>query len=215
MRFLLFIMLQVYVLDKIPHLHQFITPYIYFFVPSLVCHSVFPELALLIVILLLVWCLIFYDDTRSPCCSLCIGSLWTSFRVINVLYQRFFRIQLSGSLRSSHSAGRQYLVYIFVLTLVASWLLNLAGMACLLVPFLQFLIKIVATTAISMLLIITTELLFPRRMKFRTNTAIVQRCSLSLRFGQRCSLQKIFLNQKYIANLTFGKRKGSSYFVFD
>jgi hypothetical protein len=37
--------------------------------------------------------------------------------------------------------------------------------------FLDFLIKVVATTGISMLLIFTIELLFPRRLKFRTNTA--------------------------------------------
>jgi len=36
---------------------------------------------------------------------------------------------------------------------------------------LHFIIKVICTTGISMLLIITTELLFPRRMKFRTNTA--------------------------------------------
>ncbi|HUC79725.1 MAG TPA: hypothetical protein VMR70_02370, partial [Flavisolibacter sp.] len=37
--------------------------------------------------------------------------------------------------------------------------------------FLQFLIKVAATTAISILLIVTTELLFPRKLRFRTNTA--------------------------------------------
>jgi len=37
--------------------------------------------------------------------------------------------------------------------------------------FLNFLIKIGATTAISMLLIFTVELLFPRMLKYRTNTA--------------------------------------------
>jgi hypothetical protein len=37
--------------------------------------------------------------------------------------------------------------------------------------FLDFVIKVVATTGISMLLIFTVELLFPRRLKFRTNTA--------------------------------------------
>jgi hypothetical protein len=37
--------------------------------------------------------------------------------------------------------------------------------------FLDFLLKILTTTAISLLLIFTTELLFPRRIKYRTNTA--------------------------------------------
>jgi hypothetical protein len=37
--------------------------------------------------------------------------------------------------------------------------------------FFSFAIKVVATTAISMLLIVTVEILFPRKLKFRTNTA--------------------------------------------
>jgi hypothetical protein len=35
---------------------------------------------------------------------------------------------------------------------------------------LDFLIKVGATTGISMLLIFTVELLFPRKLRFRTNT---------------------------------------------
>jgi hypothetical protein len=37
--------------------------------------------------------------------------------------------------------------------------------------FLDFLVKVVSTTAISLLLIFTAEILFPRRLKYRTNTA--------------------------------------------
>ena len=37
--------------------------------------------------------------------------------------------------------------------------------------FLDFIIKIISTTGISMLLILTAELVFPRRLRFRTNTA--------------------------------------------
>jgi hypothetical protein len=36
---------------------------------------------------------------------------------------------------------------------------------------LDFFIRILSTTGISMLLIITVELLFPRKVKYRTNTA--------------------------------------------
>jgi hypothetical protein len=63
-----------------------------------------------------------------------------------------------------------YLVYVLVLTLFHHFYM-------ILLQYLQvgnlmdMLIKIVGTTGISMLLIITIELVFPRRMKFRTNTA--------------------------------------------
>jgi hypothetical protein len=63
-----------------------------------------------------------------------------------------------------------YLIYVFVLSLVHhSYMVLLEWLSF--GSLLSFLIKIVATTGISMLLIITTELLFPRRMRFRTNTA--------------------------------------------
>jgi len=63
-----------------------------------------------------------------------------------------------------------YIVYIFVLTLFHhAYMVLLEWLSF--GSILAFFIKIIATTGISMLLIITTELLFPRRMKFRTNTA--------------------------------------------
>jgi hypothetical protein len=37
--------------------------------------------------------------------------------------------------------------------------------------FLDFVIKVLSTTGISLLLIFTVEVLFPRKVKFRTNTA--------------------------------------------
>jgi len=63
-----------------------------------------------------------------------------------------------------------YAVYVFILTVLhhgymvfLQWL-DVGN-------FLDFVIKVISTTAISMLLIFTAELLFPRKLKFRTNTA--------------------------------------------
>ncbi|MEI9913019.1 MAG: hypothetical protein WDO71_27350 [Bacteroidota bacterium] len=63
-----------------------------------------------------------------------------------------------------------YLIYTFVLTLFHhSYMVLLEWLSF--GSFLHFLIKVIATTGISMLMIITAELLFPRRLKFRTNTS--------------------------------------------
>lgn len=63
-----------------------------------------------------------------------------------------------------------YLVYIFVLTLLHhGYMVFLQWLSF--GSFLDFIIKVIASTGISMLLIITVELLFPRKLKFRTNTA--------------------------------------------
>jgi hypothetical protein len=63
-----------------------------------------------------------------------------------------------------------YAVYVFVLTLLHhTWMVFLEWMDV--GNFLNFIIKVIATTGISLLLIFTAELLFPRKLKFRTNTA--------------------------------------------
>jgi hypothetical protein len=63
-----------------------------------------------------------------------------------------------------------YMVYVLALSLLHhGYLLLLEWLDV--GNFLDFLIKVVSTTAISMLLIITAEILFPRRLKYRTNTA--------------------------------------------
>ena len=62
------------------------------------------------------------------------------------------------------------MVYVFILTLLHhTYMVFLEWLDF--GSFLSFLIKIITTTGISMLLIFTTELLFPRKLKFRTNTA--------------------------------------------
>jgi hypothetical protein len=63
-----------------------------------------------------------------------------------------------------------YMVYAFILTLVHhSYLTMLEWLQV--GSFVDFILKVLATTAISMLLILTVELLFPRRLKYRTNVA--------------------------------------------
>ena len=63
-----------------------------------------------------------------------------------------------------------YAVYVLVLTVLHHGyllLLELLDVG----NFLDFMIKMLSTTGISLLLIFATELLFSRKMKFRTNTA--------------------------------------------
>jgi hypothetical protein len=63
-----------------------------------------------------------------------------------------------------------YAVYVFILTLLHHGYMVLLEWLSF-GSFLDFLIKVVSTTGISMLLVLTIELLFPRKLKFRTNTA--------------------------------------------
>jgi hypothetical protein len=63
-----------------------------------------------------------------------------------------------------------YMVYVFILTLLHhGYMIFLEWLSF--GTFMDFIIKVIATTGISMLLILTVELMFPRQLKFRTNTA--------------------------------------------
>jgi len=63
-----------------------------------------------------------------------------------------------------------YLVYVFILTFLHhGYMVFLQWLSF--GSFLDFIVKVIATTGISILLIVTVELLFPRKLKFRTNTA--------------------------------------------
>jgi hypothetical protein len=64
---------------------------------------------------------------------------------------------------------RPYVVYVLILTLFHhGYMVFLEWLSF--GSFIDFVIKIIGTTGISMLMIITVELLFPRQLKYRTNT---------------------------------------------
>ena len=164
-----FILIQVYVLNKIPHLHRFITPYIYYLFILWLPFSI-PRLWLLLIGFLTGLILDYFMMTPGLHAAAC----------LLVAYIRPFIISLLTPKDASEFTYREpsakamqwtpYTFYVFILTL-----LHHGSMVFLewldFGSFLDFLIKVVATTGISMLLILTAELLFPRKLKFRTNTA--------------------------------------------
>ena len=169
LRFAVFILIQVLLLNKIPHLHRFITPYIYFLFLLWLPFSVSRQWLLIIGF----WTGLTLDYfTMTP-------GLHTAACLL-IAYVRPFLISVLMPKDSSEFNYREpspkamlwtpYLVYVFVLTLLHhGYMVFLQWLSF--GSFLDFIIKVIATTAISMLLIITVELLFPRKMKFRTNTS--------------------------------------------
>jgi len=168
-RFAVFILIQVYVLNKIPHLHQFIVPYLYYLFILWLPFSVF-RIGLLFIGFLTGMALDFFTMTPGLHASACVLLAYCRPFVINILTPKD-PSEFNYREPSPRAMGwTPYLVYVLILTLFHHGYLTFLQWLSF-GTFLQFLIKIVATTAISMLLIITTEILFPRRMKFRTNTA--------------------------------------------
>lgn len=168
-RFALFILLQVYLLNNIPHLHRFIVPYLYYlFILWLPFNT--PRKNLLIIGFITGITLDFFVMSPGIHAAPCVLIAYLRPFVINVLTPKD-QSEFNYREPSPRAMGwTPYLIYVFVLTLFHHGYMVLLEWLSF-GDLLHFIIKIIATTGISMLLIITTELLFPRRMKFRTNTA--------------------------------------------
>ncbi len=168
-RLAIFILIQVYVLNKIPHLHRYITPYLYYLFILWLPFSI-SRMGLLFVGFLTGLILDYFTMTpglHAAACTL-------------IAYVRPFVISILTPKDSSEFNYREpspramqwtpYMVYVLILTVLhhgymvfLEWL-DIGN-------FLDFIIKIFSTTGISLLMIFTVELIFPRRLKFRTNTA--------------------------------------------
>ena len=168
-RLAIFILVQVYVLNKVPHLHQYIVPYLYFLFILWLPFGI-SRLGLLLIGFVTGLLLDYF--TMNP-------GLHTAACVL-IAYIRPFLIGILIPKDTSEFNYREpsprgmgwapYMLYAFVLTLLHHTYLTLLEWMQF-GSFLDFLIKVVATTGISMLLILTVELLFPRKLKYRTNTA--------------------------------------------
>jgi cell shape-determining protein MreD len=168
-RLLLFILVQVFVLNKIPHLHRFIVPYIYFLFILWLPYTT-PRLLLLGIGFVTGLSLDYFKMTPGLHAAACVLIAYVRPFVITILSPKD-TTEFTHKEPSPKGMGwSPYLVYAFTLTLLHHTYLTLLEWLQF-GSFLSFILKVLATTAISMLLIIIVELLFPRRMKFRTNTA--------------------------------------------
>jgi rod shape-determining protein MreD len=167
-RFALFILVQVFVLDKI-HLHQMVTPYLYF--------------------LFILWLPFNMSRSWLMLTAFALGITLDSFRhnpgfhaaaCVLIAYIRPMLISIlipqegaDGNYEEPSAKGLggniQYFIYAAVLTLVHhAWLFILEAWQF--GNFWYFIVKTLLSTAISLILIIVTELLIVRKQKFRTNT---------------------------------------------
>ena len=168
LRFVLLILAQVYVLDRI-HLHYMVTPYIYF--------------------LFILWMPFQLGRTAQMLIAFALGFTLDSFHhnpgfhaaaCVLLAYVRPFLINMlipqegadnNYDEPSARSMGgfMPYMLYASVLTLVHhSWLFFLEAWQF--GNFWYFIVKTLSSTFISLLLIIIVELIFSRKQQFRTNT---------------------------------------------
>ena len=168
-RFCLFILIQVYVLSKVPHLHRYIVPYLYFLFILWLPFSISRQWLLLIGFVTGLT-LDYFSMTPGLHAAACTLVAYVRPFIIGVLTPKD---NAEFNYREPSPKAMQwtpYAVYVLVLTVLHHGyllLLELLDVG----NFLDFMIKMLSTTGISLLLIFATELLFSRKMKFRTNTA--------------------------------------------
>jgi rod shape-determining protein MreD len=168
-RFVLFIFIQVYVLFQIPPLHRFVVPYIYFlyilWLPFRISRG-----TLTLVGFLFGLCLDFFTNTPGLHAAACVLIAYLRPFLINILIPQEGAEQNYKSPSITSMGLAPYATYILILTLLHNtWLVILEWIQF--GSFWYFLGKVLATTGVSLLLILITELLFYRKEKFRTNTA--------------------------------------------
>jgi rod shape-determining protein MreD len=166
-RFILFILIQAFVLDNVPPLHQFVKPYLYFLYILWLPYSI-SRAGLLLVAFIFGLVMDFFSGTPGLHAAPCVLIAYLRPFILNVLLPQE-KAEFSYAEPSIKSLGfAPYGVYVLILTLIHhAFLVLIEWMQF--GSFLFFLGKVTATTAISLLLILLTELLFYRKARYRTN----------------------------------------------
>ena len=168
-RLIIFLVVQVFVLDKLPALHRFVVPILYFLFVLWLPFSL-SRLGLLLVAFVTGLTLDYFTLTPGLHAAACVLIAYVRPFVINILIPKD-TAEFNYSEPSPRAMGwAPYSVYVFILTLLHHTYLTLLQWLQF-GTFFGFAIKVLATTGISLLLIFTVELLFPRKLRFRTNTA--------------------------------------------
>lgn len=166
-RFIFFILVQVFVLNKVPPLHQFIIPYLYFlFILWLPFNT--NRFFLLIISFLLGLTLDYFSGTQGLHAAPCVLIAYLRPFLLNLLIPQETTEQsyVEPSIKSMGWAP--YSLYVVLLTFVHHFYLVLIEWLQF-GNFIYFIGKVAGTTAVSLLLIFITEMLFFRKAKFRTN----------------------------------------------
>lgn len=168
-RFILFILVQVFVLNQVPPLHHLINPYVYFlFILWLPFKTGRKSLMLLALTTGLT--LDYFTKTPGLHAAPCVLIAYLRPFLINVLITQE-GVEANYEEPSIKSMGfGAYFMYVAVLTFMHHIFLFLLE-ALQFAGLWYFLGKTLLSLAISMFLILITELLFVRKQKFRTNTA--------------------------------------------
>ncbi len=166
-RFILFILVQVFVLDKVPPLHQFIVPYLYFLFIIWLPFNI-GRVGLMIIAFLLGITLDYFTGTPGLHAAPCVLIAFIRPFLLSLLIPQETTEQSYAEPSIKSMGGAPYSLYVALLTFIHHFYLVLIEWMQF-GSFTYFIGKVLGTTAISLLLIFITELIFFRKAKFRSN----------------------------------------------
>ncbi len=168
-RFIFFILVQVFELNNIPPLHHFVNPYIYFLFILWLPFKI-GRRTLMAVAFALGLCLDYFTKTPGLHAAPCVLIAYLRPFLINLLIPQDIADTNYDEPSIKSMGFAPYFTYAAVLTLVHHAFLFLLE-ALQFGGFLYFIVKTFLSVAISLLLILIVEFLFVRKQRFRTNTA--------------------------------------------
>ncbi len=167
-RFSLFILVQVFVLNQIPPLHHLVTPYVYFLFILWLPFKM-GRRTIMVLAFALGFCLDCFTKTYGLYTAPCVLIAYVRPFLINLLISQE-GAETNYNEPSVKSMGfTPYFTYVFILTFLHHSLLFFLQ-ALQSGGYLYFILKTLLSTAVSLILILLTELLFVRKQRFRTNT---------------------------------------------
>lgn len=169
-RYILFLLVQVFILNNIPPLHRFVVPYIYFLFILWLPFN-FSRFGILLVAFLYGLSLDAFTKTPGLHAAACLLIAYVRPYIINLFLVRD-TTEVNYVSPSAKSMGwAPYSIYALALTFLHHFYMIILEWEQI-GNILNFIGKILATTGISFLMIILVEMLFPRKQRFRTNTAV-------------------------------------------
>ncbi|MES2005157.1 MAG: rod shape-determining protein MreD [Bacteroidota bacterium] len=164
-RFVLFILFQVYILNQVPPLHQFIVPYIYFlfilWLPFNISHF-----WLLIISFVFGLTLDFFTGSYGLHAAPCVLIAYIRPFLLNLLIPQDTTEQSYIEPGRKSMGWAPYALYVGILSFVHHFYLVLIEWLQF-GTFLYFIGKVAGNTAISLLMILIAELLFNRTGRYR------------------------------------------------
>ena len=166
-RFILFILFQVFILDTIPPLHQFIVPYIYFLYILWLPFNI-NRFLLLLISFAFGLTLDYFTGTLGLHTAPCVLIAYIRPYLLNLLIPQETTEQSYIEPGHKSMGWAPYALYVGILTFVHHFYLVLIEWLQF-GNFVYFIGKVGGTSAVSLLMIFIAELLFNRTGRYRAN----------------------------------------------